>query len=124
MCSCAEAASICLTSVTYHPHHACSNTFFLNDKHRIHIVCTNLVKVDKKPLTSPVLTPAGDIFCSLLFDHPGHSAKLGTLSFTSTANSLRNTAEAEQSTNLCKECDSEQDLLQWEDIIPVPVVAD
>lgn len=64
------------------------------------MVAANLVWVDKRPPTAPSLMPAGDTFCSLLFDHPGHSAKLGTLSFTSTANNLRNTLEAEQSTNL------------------------
>ena len=42
----------------------------------------------------------GDTFCSLLLDQPGQSVKLGTLSFVSTPNTLRNTAEAEQSTSL------------------------
>jgi len=80
-------------------HHACNNTFCARLS-TVHTVGANLVWVDKKPPTAPALMPAGDIFCSLLFDHPGHSAKLGTLSFTSTANNLRNTPEVEQSTNL------------------------
>ena len=61
---------------------------------------THLLRTDRKPSTAPALMLESDTFCSLLLDQPGQSVKLGTLSFVSTPNTLRNTAEAEQSTSL------------------------
>ena len=60
----------------------------------------HLLRTDRKPSTAPALMLVGDTFCSLLLDQPGLSIKLGTLSFVSTPNILRNMAEAEQSTSL------------------------
>ena len=60
----------------------------------------HFLRTERKPSTAPALILVGDTFCSLLLDQPGQSIKLGTLSFVSTPNTLRNMAEAEQSTSL------------------------